>query len=294
MDTLSLLPQAALTGLLLGCIYTVIALGLSVTLGILGMMQVAHGSVVLLGAYVALALGRRTGLDPLLSIGIVGPLFFGLGGLLEPLLQQQTERPRPAQITVLVFFGLMLTIEGLITLGWTTDTQILTSKLSGTPLTLGGVSLSLIRLLAAALALLLVLGVHLFLQRTRLGTGIRALAAHREAALLCGLPTRWLSRLVFGLAMALAGVGGVLLGLLFPFTPSDETHWLAWSFLVVVTGGLGRVSRTLCAGLLLGLLEALGGVLLPFRFVELSVYVLLLLAFLWRGQGLWSIRQRTI
>ncbi|RAQ98399.1 branched-chain amino acid ABC transporter permease [Thermogemmatispora tikiterensis] len=291
--SLSLLVQALINGLLLGLVYTLISLGLSLTLGIMGVVNVAHSTLIMLGSYLALELLQRLGLDPIISAVIAVPVFFLIGVLLERLLISRVART--SQTTgLLVLFGVLVVIEGAAILRWTTDTQVLSVSYTNASLTLAGIAIAVPRLIAAAIALVLVWLLDTFLRSTLYGKAIRAMAQNRDAARISGIDTDRLSLLVFGLATATAGVGGVVLAMIFPFDPQDHYRWLAWAFLVVVIGGLGSIRNTLLAGLLIGLIETVSSVLFPFQYVYFIVYLLLVVALLVRGQGLAGSQSRAL
>lgn len=291
--TFSLLLQALINGLLMGLVYTLISVGLSLTLGVMNIVNVAHSTFIMLGSFLALELLQHFGLDPIVSAIVALPVFFLIGALVERVLISRVAQT--SQTTgMLVLFGLLVIIESGAILAWTTDTQVLNTSYSNASLTLGSILISVPRLIAAGLALLLVALLEFFLQRTLYGKGIRALAQSRDAARMLGINTDWMSMIVFGLGTAAAGVGGVALAMIFPFDPQDHYQWLAWAFLVVVIGGLGNIRNTLLAGLLIGVIESLSGVFFPFQYVDLVVYLLLVLALLLRSQGLAGKQSRAI
>jgi branched-chain amino acid transport system permease protein len=288
-----LLGHAAVNGLLLGLIYTLIGVGLSLTLGVLGIVNVAHSTLVILGAFFAWELLHRVALSPLLAMMLAAPVFFLFGAVVDRTLVRRVAAA-PQAVGLLVLFGLMIVLESTAILIWTTDTRVLPWRPGQTALALGGLTLPLSRLVAAALALGMVLLLDALLRRTLLGKAIRAVGQNPDAALVLGVDPRRIGLVVMGLGAASAAVGGVALAMIFPFAPQDHVRWLAWAFLVVVVGGLGGVRSSLAAGLLVGEVETLSGVLLPFQYVYLVVYGLLAAALLLRGQGLATVRERTI
>jgi branched-chain amino acid transport system permease protein len=291
--SLTLLLQAAMNGLLLGLIYSLISVGLSLTLGVMGIINVAHSTFIMLGSFMALELFRRFNLDPIVSVFIAAPLFFLVGAVVQRSLVQRINQSTPLS-GLLILFGLLVVIESSSILVWTTDSRLITTSYSNINFNFGDFTLSAARLVAGGLALLLVGLMHFFLQNTMPGKAVRAMAQSRDAARVLGINTERMAMLVFGLGTASAAVGGVVLTLIFPFAPQDHTRWLSWAFLVVIVGGLGSVKNTLIAGLTIGMVETISGVLLPFQYVYLVVYSLLVLALLLRGQGLAGNQSRTI
>lgn len=287
-----LFTQAVINGVLLGLIYTAMAVGLSLTMGIMGIVNVAHSTFIILGSYATFELSRQFGMDPLVSLVVVIPLFFIIGALLERGLMQHVAKAAPT-IGLLILFGVLVVLESVAILIWTTDTQVINTNY-GPSIILGDFIIARPRLFAGIAALIMVGLTYYLLQKTMMGKGIRAMAQNRDAATMMGINVERLSMIVFGIGTATAAVGGVALAMVFPFTPQDHIRWLAWAFLVVIVGGLGNVRNTLIAGLVVGLTETLSGVFLPFQFVPVVIYSFLALALVIRGQGLAGTESRTI
>jgi branched-chain amino acid transport system permease protein len=287
------LAQNIVNGLALGSVYAGFALGLSLLLGILGIVNVAHSAMLMLAALVYWELVNALGIDLLIAILPVLALFFVLGLGLQRAFAQRLEREAESTV-LLVFFGVMVVIESLAVMLWTTDTRnVALGYLDGT-LRLGGISLPVSRLVAAVLTLVLFGATYLFLTRTLLGAAIRGMAQNRDVAAMAGIPVRRLSLLVFAGGVALAAFGGVVLGMTLPFSPQEHVRWLAWSFLIVIVGGLGNVASTLLAGIALGLVEVLVGSFLSFQYTYLVIYLLLAVALLARREGLRGTPARTL
>ncbi len=289
----TLIAQTLFNGALLGLIYTLMSVGLSLTMGVLGLVNVAHSTFVMLGSFLALELLQRFGLDPVFAVAVALVAFFLGGVLVDRVVVRRLVDPADA-VAVLALFGLLIVIESAATLIWTTDTRVLRVAYGPASVAAGPFAFSPPRLVAAALALVVVAALDLLLGRTLLGKAMRAVGQNRDAAVIMGIDVRWVSTLVIALGTAMAAVSGIALAMIFPFAPPDHMRWLAWAFLVVVVGGLGSVRRTLLAGLVVGVVEALSGVLLPFQYVYLVVYGLLALALMIRSQGLAGARARTI
>ncbi|MQA79907.1 MAG: hypothetical protein GEV10_15730 [Streptosporangiales bacterium] len=282
---MSTLAQAMVTGLLLGMIYAAVAVGLSLVLGILGVVNIAHSALLVLGSLLAWQFVSGWNVDPLVTVVLVVGLFVALGAGIERTVVRRLTRE--ADLTVLlVFFGLMVIVESVAILRFSTDTYTVPLGYLSDVIHLGPVNVPVARLVGAVLTLVLMIGLHLFLTRTLTGTAMRGLAQNRDVASMLGIRVRRLSAWVFVGGVALAGFGGVVLAYSVPFSPQGHVRWLAWAFLVVIIGGLGSVWNTLLAGLVLGIAEALMGALLPFRYVYLAVYALLALALIVRREGL--------
>jgi branched-chain amino acid transport system permease protein len=291
--SLTELPQTIVSGLLLGCLYAGFALGLSLILGVLRIINVAHSAVIIAGALVYWQLVNVVGLDPLLAILPVLVLFYAIGLGLHRGIAQRLAR-EPDTTVLLATFGLMVVIESIAILVWTTDTRNLDLGYLDTVLRFWGLNIPLSHLVGAALTLAILFALHAFLTRTLVGSAVRGIAQNRDVAGMVGINVQRLSRQVFAGGITLAAFGGTILALALPFSPQEHVRWLAWSFLVVIIGGLGSMRNTLLAGLTVGMTEAVVGVLLPFQYTYLVLYALLAAALLIRKEGLGGVTARTI
>jgi branched-chain amino acid transport system permease protein len=281
------LLQPTISGLLAGGVYALPAAGLTLVWGVMKIVNIAHGVLALLAAYLALTLFQAIGVDPLISLALLVPLFFGIGvaiqrGLVEPVSGQAEIR------TLLVLFAFTIVIENVITRVWSADFRTLNPSYAARSLVIGDVNLSLSRGAAFVLALVTVFGLHAILQRTYFGKAIRATAQNPAAAMLAGIDTGRITLLAFGLGSALAAVAGVALALIYTIQPTAHVLWVVKAFLVAVLGGVANVRGALVAGLLLGLAESYLGTFISFRWVDFSVFVLLLMVLLFRPQGLYG------
>jgi branched-chain amino acid transport system permease protein len=287
-EALGRLLQAVVSGLLLGGVYALAAVGLSLIWGVMKVVNVAHGVLALLASYLALTLYQR-GLDPVISIALIAPTFFVLGLLVERVFVHPVLR-RPEMDSLLVLFGATIALENVIQRVWSADFRTLNPWYSGTSLAVGGLNVSIARGLAFVLSLAAVFALSALLARTHLGRAIRATAQNRPTAMLAGIDVDRIALIAFGLGTALAGVAGVALALIYSFYPTVHFFWIVKAFLVVVLGGVGNVRGTLAAALLLGVAEGLLGSLVSFAWVDVSVYILLMLVLLLRPRGLYGFR----
>ena len=290
---LALLTEAVVNGVLLGLGYALISVGLSLTLGVLGVVNMAHSAFVMLGSFFALELLRHLGAPPVLAVLAAAPVFFGVGMAVDRLLLRRAA-PTSEAMGLLVLFGLMLVLENGAILVWTTDTRVLPWQTGQMVLAMGGMRVSLGRLLAAGLALTMILVLDVLLRRTLLGKVVRAVGQNPDAAAVLGVDVTRISMVVVGTGVATAAMGGVAVAMMFPFAPQEHLRWLAWAFLLVIVGGLGGVRNTLVAGLLVGQLEALSGILLPFQYVYAVVYAFLAITLILRGRGLQAAQERIL
>lgn len=282
-----------LDGILLGLIYAIVGLGLSLILGIMGVVNVAHSAFVMLGSFLAFEMFRRLGVDPIVSFFIAIPVFFVLGAIVYRVIITRVERAAQTQGLV-AMFGMMVLIENLGTIAWTTDTRVITVAYTNSFSVIGGLVLAHVRLIAGLLALVLIGAFWAFFRFTLTGRAIRAMGQDQDAASTVGINNRQLSAVMFGLGIACAGAAGVALAMAFPFSPNTQVQWLAWAFLVVILGGLGKVENTLAAGLLVGLIQTICTALMPFDYVYLVLYAMLAGILILRREGLSRAARRAI
>lgn len=284
--------QATFNGLLQGIVYAAIAAGLSLTLGVMGIINVAHSALAILAAYLGWTAINQLGLDPVTTILALGVIFFVIGVVVERgLLRRLYAEEEWASL--LVLFGLMIAIETIANLVWTTTERAITLPFPAA-LEIGAFRLSSSRLFGGLIMLAAIAAVHTFLTYGRIGRGMRAMAVNRQAAEILGINTDRLSMILFGLGTALAAGGGLALGLIYPLTPQLHTQWLILAILIVVIGGLGGLPQTVLAAVAVALIETWTGLYLSFRYVDVVLYGLLI-ALLWiRREGLAGVRERQL
>jgi branched-chain amino acid transport system permease protein len=279
--------NALIAGLLLGGLFAVTALGLSLVFGVMRLINLVHGELIVLGAYLSLELMRHTGLDPLLTIVVVAPALFLVAVpiqrlLLEPL---QSKGAEPALLTT---FGLSIIAQNVFVLLWSGDTQTLKASYATKSLKILGLHVPVMYLISFGVGLALCGGVHLLVQRTGLGRSIRASSEDPEAAAVMGVDVPRVRVFVYGLAAACAAIGGVLLGTTFDFTPTTGLTYLLTGFVVVVLGGLGSVKGTFLGALLLGVIESVGGAFFGDGYREFIGFVAFLIVLSIRPQGMFG------
>jgi branched-chain amino acid transport system permease protein len=281
------LISALVSGLLLGGLFAVTALGLSLVFGVMRLVNLAHGELVVLGAYLALELSRHAGLDPLLTIPVVAAALFVIAApvqrvLLEPLM------PRGPEPGLLTTFALSVIAQNLFILIWSGDTQTLQASYATSSVTVAGIQLPATYLISFCCALVLATAVHLLLHRTGLGRQIRASSEDAEAAAVLGVNVARVHTLVFGLAAACAAIGGVLVGITFDFTPTTGITYLISGFTVVVLGGLGSVKGTLLGAIGLGVIENAGAAFFGDSYRDFIGFAAFLVVLSLRPQGLFG------
>lgn len=290
---LTLTAEIVLNGVLLGLVYAIAALGLSLIMGIMGIINVAHSAFIMLGSFLALGLLQWAHIDPIVSFIISLPVFFLFGAAVYHLVVTRVERAQQSQGLV-AMFGVMVLIENLGTIIWTTDTRVVTVGYSNASFALGALTVADARVVAGALSILLIAAFWLFLRSTLVGRAMRAMGQSRDTAQSLGINVRRLAAVTFGLGIASAGAAGVALAIIFPFAPQTQIQWLAWAFLIVVLGGLGSVEGTLASALLVGLIQTAATAFLPFDYVYLILYVALAAVLVLRREGLRGVVRRAI
>jgi len=254
---LSLVVQQIVLGLLTGGVYVAVGIGFSLVWGILNIVNLAHGAFIVLGGYLTWLLFTRFGVDPFLSLPLDAVLLFAVGYLIQRGLINWVIRA-PVFFTLLLTFGVNLALVNAVLILFTSDFRSVTPSYAGSGLELGDVRVPFIRLATLAVALLMAALVALVLNRTRGGAAILAVAANRDAAQLVGIDLRHVYALTFAIGAACAGVAGGLLSTVQAITPTAGEPYTLQAFVVVILGGLGRVSATVVGGLAFGLIEVFG------------------------------------
>jgi len=282
---MTLFLQAALSGVLVGGVYALIGIGLTLIFGVMRVINFAHGELVMLGMYATWVLFSHFGWDPFLSVVVVGPLLFLWGALLGSTVIDRVLGALP-QNQILLTIGLGLVMSNAVMLGFTSDYRILTTSYSSSSFELAGVFVSRPLLYGFLVTVAITVALYLFLLRTDAGQAIRAMAQDREAAQLMGIPVRRLSILAFGLGSALAGAAGALIAPTYYIYPQVGGAFTLKAFVIVVLGGMGSVVGATLGGILIGLTESLAAVYVASGLKELVVFALFLLLLLVKPSGL--------
>ncbi|HWB45323.1 MAG TPA: branched-chain amino acid ABC transporter permease [Hyphomicrobiaceae bacterium] len=275
--------QVVVSGLLVGGLYALVALGLSLVFGVMRVINIAHGTFLMLGAYVTYWLFALAGLNPFLSILISVPVLFVVGALIQRLFVFRVVNA-PELSSLLLTFGISILLANLAMLAWTSDYRSV-EFLTGSFI-VKNIAISKPRSIAFALALAITAIAFLFLHRTKIGKAIRATSQNREVAEVCGINVRRIDLITFGLGAALAGAGGSLVSVMFAVYPEMGQVYVFKSFLVIVLGGAGNYPGAFFGGLLLGVIEGLSSLFLTAQLTEVVSYVLLVALLLLRPQGL--------
>ncbi len=281
--TAGMVGQVIISGILAGAVYAVVALGLTLIYGVMRVINIAHGTILMLGAYTTFWWFQLLGINPYLSLLASMPLMFLLGVLLQRTLVTRVVNA-PDLSSLLLTFGISIALVNLAQLVFTSDLRSV-EFLTGAYL-VGPFALSKSRLVAFAFAVTISLLAFWFLQKTKLGKAIRATSQSSEVAMVCGINVRRIHLFAFGIASALAATGGSLVALMIAIQPEMGQVYTFKSFLVIVLGGAGNYPGALIGGMLLGLAEQLSSLFLTTQLSEAVAYVLLVLVLLLRPTGL--------
>jgi branched-chain amino acid transport system permease protein len=281
--TPAMVGQVIISGLLAGALYAMVALGLGLIFGVMRVLNVAHGPLLMLGAYTTFWLFHFLGLSPYLSLLVSMPALFVVGAVLQRLLVRRVV-DAPELSSLLLTFGISIAVVNLAQFAFTSDLRSV-EYLTGS-FRLGPFAFSKSRVIACAFAALITALAFLFLKKTRVGKAIRAVSQSREVAQVCGIDVQRIHLIAFGIATALAAAGGTLVSVMVAIQPEMGQVYTFKSFLVIVLGGAGNYPGALLGGLLLGLIEQLSSLFLTTQVNEAVAYVLLVLVLLVRPTGL--------
>jgi branched-chain amino acid transport system permease protein len=277
--------QILINALVLGCLYACIAIGFSLVWGVLNVINLIHGSFIVLGAYLAWSLYQGFHVSPWYALVIAAPLFFVFGYVIQRIVLNRVITA-PVLVTLTMTFGLDLILNNAMIYYFKADYRKLTLKPPMGSVSIFDVVVPVDRLVATIAALALTGILYLILRRLRVGRAIVAVRLDRDAAVLMGVDVNAIYAIAFGLGTALAGCAGVLMALIFPISPLTSTAYLGKAFVVCVLGGLGSVSGALAGGVLLALIEGVGSAMFgPAHATTLS-FVLLIMFLILRPQGL--------
>jgi branched-chain amino acid transport system permease protein len=282
---LDVLAQSLVSGLFMGSVYALIAIGFTLVFGVTDIVNFAHGHLVMAAMFVTYLLFKTARLDPYAALVVVLPLFFGLGALLYALvIRHIVDAPHSAHM--MVTLGLLIFLENAANFLFGGDLRGVTTSYTTASFVLGPVSVPLARAGAAVVSLIAVIGLAAFLSRTSMGKAIRAAANNREGAALVGVDVPRVFLIAFALgtvAAALAGAVIVPFSLVGPFV-GDE--FMLKAFVIAVVGGLGSVGGALVAGLLIGLVEAVSSLYITASLGNAMVFAILIAVLLFRPSGL--------
>jgi branched-chain amino acid transport system permease protein len=267
-------------GVLVGAVYGLAAMGLTLIWGVMNVINLAHGACIVFGMFVLYTLAAGAGIPAYATIPIVIALSFVFGVVLYWVAVHRVIG-QPELMSLLSTFAVNMVLIGLGTVWWATSPYNVPVSLPGVTIE-GRYTFTGTHIMAAVLAVVIAGLLYLLLYHTRIGKAIRAVASNREAAELNGIPTTQVLSFAFGLGVVLAGVSGTLIATLFPFTVLSGEAYQLKSFVVTVLGGLGNPAGALLGGVALGLFEGLATPFMPVSWIpilEFALFILCLIAF---------------
>ena len=277
--------NVAASGLLTGLVYGLMALGLSVIFGVVRVVNFAHGEMMTIGMYIAILAFSTLGLDPLVMMVPIAAILFVFGYLMQSgLINPFINRPEHSQFMLLVAVALILVNVQLIVFG--PDAQGVQTSYSFDSYQIGPMIVDASKVYAAGAALAVAAALFAFFRFTLIGKAIRACADNYHGALVVGLNVKHLYALTFGLGAACVGAAGAMLVPIIDVTPTIGPAYTLLAFVIVITGGLGSMPGALLGGVLIGVTEALGGVLFTPSAKSMFAFGILVLVLLFRPQGI--------
>jgi branched-chain amino acid transport system permease protein len=290
MDYSLLLSQAIVSGILMGGIYGLVGVSLTLIFGVMKIINFCHGTLVMLGMFAAYWIFVYFGITPHLSFLISALILFCLGIIIQKSLIDRVISSTP-DIQLLLTLGIGLFLENLTQVLWTPDFRSITLPYTGAALRLGDVTINVTRLIAFVIAGLLAILLYLVLKKTDFGKAIRAVSEEqKEGVLYVGINMRRIYGLAYGLGAACAGAAGALILPFFYVSPTVGSSFVIIAFVVVVLGGMGSFFGALFGGLIVGVAEALSAALLPGSMKEFGIYVIFTLVLLFKPTGLFGIK----
>ena len=289
MDFSDLLIQTIINGILIGGLYAVMVLGFSVIWGVMGVINLAHGEFLMVGAYMTWVLNKQYGMEPFLALVIVIPAMFILGYIVQIVLINRIIE-RPTLIALLVTYGLGIVMANTVKLLYAADPRI-TNTAYGGFWEFGDVVLPVTKTLVLVAALLMMVGLYLFLQYTRFGKSIRAAAQSKEAARMVGIEINQVYAFTFAICIALTGAAGMLISPLGAISPFMGAPWTLKAFAITAMSGLGNIPGALLGGMVLGLVEQILATFVPGIGSNIGIitsFVLLVVVLVTRPQGLFG------
>ena len=282
-----LIIQAIVSGLLMGLIYALVAVGLSLIFGLMEIVNFAHGEFLMLAMYASFWLWALGGLDPVLSLPLVAAMLGAVGLLIHlGIIRHILAAPMLAQVCAT--FGLAVALRASAQFFWSPDFRVISNAWISGRVQIGPIFIGQPQLFAGFVCLLAFIALWLFVTRTETGLALQATAQDRQAAAVMGIPTDRISALGWAIGLACVAVAGSMLSTFFYIFPDVGVNFALLAFVAVALGGFGSILGSLVGGVLLGLVEALGGLLIDPSYKTLIVFGLYLGVVLVRPMGLFG------
>ncbi len=277
--------QSLISGILIGGVYALIGIGLTIIFGVMRIINFAHGDLLMVGMYLTYFLFTLLHIDPFVSIIVTIPLMFLYGAFLQKFFINRVLDALP-QNQILLTIGLGLVMSNTVMLAFTSDYRILTTAYSSSSFDVFGLSISVPLLISFTITLIITAILYWFLYRTDTGQAIRATAQDRGAAQLMGINVKRMSIIAFGLGASLAGTAGALIAPTYYIFPQVGSVFTLKAFVITVLGGMGSIVGATLGGVLIGIVESVGGVYIGSGWKDVIVFVVFLLVLLFKPSGL--------
>ena len=287
MLDLGIIFSSVLNGLTTGAVYALIALGLTLIYGVLHIINCAHGAALMLALYAVYVLKQHLGIDPYLALPLVVPGMFALGYALQRLIINRASHGKDENI-LLVTLGLSIIMENAALLFFKSDTRTIDTPYTLTTIAIGPAMIALPKLVAFAGALLVSGALLLIVGKTDLGRAIRAVAREKQGAKLMGINVDHVYAMSFGIGLGCLGAAACFLLPAYYVNPQVGSGFVLVAFTVVVLGGMGSFGGALVGGLLVGVVESLGGLFLGESLGQIGIFVIFIGVLLFRPQGLFG------
>lgn len=287
MFDLSIVFSSVLNGLTMGAVYTLIALGLTLIYGVLHIINFAHGASLMVALYGVYFLKVKLGIDPYLALPIVVPSMFVLGYFLQKIIINHASHGKDENI-LLVTLGVSIVLENLALLSFNSDTRNIEIGYTLTTVAVGPAMIALPRLLSCLGALVVSLMLIIFMKKTDLGKAIRAVAKEKAGARLMGIDVEHVYAMCFGIGLSCLGAAACFLLPAFYVNPTVGNGFVLVAFTIVVLGGMGSFLGACVGGLLIGVIESVGGLFLGDSLGQVGIFVIFILVLLVRPQGLFG------
>jgi branched-chain amino acid transport system permease protein len=284
-----MLPQLVVSGLLIGGIYALISVGLTLIFGVMRMVNFAHGEFIMLAMYMSFWLFHLYGIDPYVSLLVTVPAMFVIGVVVYLVIMQRIIAA-PHVVQIFATLGLSITLQNLVLVIWKGDFRFVRPAYGDQVILLGSTRLNVPLVVAFVVALVFIGVLYAFLRVTYPGKAVRATAQDRDAALLMGIDIGRIYLLTFAIGLACVGVAGALLSPLYPIYPTMGLPLAIIAYVVVVLGGLGSIGGALLGGLIVGLVETFSGFYVGTAWKEVSYFIMFILVLLLRPAGLFGQR----
>ncbi len=285
----TLILQSLISGIMMGSVYALLGVGFSLTWGVMKVINISHAAFGLIGSFIAYSALKYFKIDPILSLALTLPFLFLVACLTYKLLIAPITRAKAVIVSSMILtFGLAIILENLMLLMWGPDPRLLTTSYTNKVVIIGPLYFQYPRVIGFLLSFIAIIAIYLFLKKTLTGKAVRAAWQQPDAAQLYGINLNRISMITFAIAVSSAGMGGVGMAYLYSFEPHAHNFWLINLFLVVIVGGVGNVFGAAVAGLLIGVITGLSMAFLPYQWVNLVTFGLLMVVLVIRPEGLFQ------